>query len=222
MVVSFDRGVRLRQAPRPRSARRARTPPRSSPPTRTPTARPRRAACRTAPRCCLALEACHGARAEVLSSASPAAHMAAAFLARLGYVDPASAAGVGDRSTTDVAMASATRRRRHPRAHARDERRRRRTRRQIKPDYVVDRHRPNSLPGALNARHPARCGTRPRLRAQRDARRVWTGREVDVLVVGGGVTGAGIALDAATRGLLGRARRGDATSPPAPPAGRAS
>jgi glycerol-3-phosphate dehydrogenase len=38
-------------------------------------------------------------------------------------------------------------------------------------------------------------------RRRREAEAVWQGDAVDVLVVGGGVTGAGIALDAASRGL---------------------
>ena len=47
-------------------------------------------------------------------------------------------------------------------------------------------------------------------------------QELDVLVVGGGVVGAGAALDAATRGLTRRAGRGPRLGRAAPPAGPAS
>lgn len=56
----------------------------------------------------------------------------------------------------------------------------------------------------LSAPMPARTPYGSALRALRRTRElesVWNADAVDVLVVGGGITGAGIALDAASRGL---------------------
>ncbi|MFM9049883.1 MAG: FAD-dependent oxidoreductase, partial [Actinomycetota bacterium] len=48
---------------------------------------------------------------------------------------------------------------------------------------------------------PATTADLTRARRERDRDALAAGESVDVLVVGGGVTGVGVALDAATRGL---------------------